>query len=352
MIIMSILMLIPLVNGQGEDLELEDNEFMISVDPSDLDQGVLEISGTFTPPDLGLIEQVTVILDSNITEVRDGEPTGRYWHSNIYWAGAAGAATKVFGRNDGPTKFTVELDPATHDPQTDTDITVPWGIALDVWGDLVVKASMTGAVDGTITDSAKIYPEEYHLVNITTGTQDARVSAGTRLHYNITIMNSGNMDSDIVFEIPLLEELESEDWNITMDSTEFLEMAPGEKRETHLTMEAPDIIPRSEIRILTMMAETLQIDPDTNDPESSTEITINLNLERSDITPKPDDDPDPVNNTTDGDDNTGDYILGGVVGIVLVLTIIGILLVVIFRGRGGDGEEEEIVGSHEAMYRI
>lgn len=352
LMIISILLLIPLVSGQGEDLKLEGEEFMISVDPSNLDQGVLEISGTFTPPDLGLIEQVTVTLDSNITEIRDGDPTGRYWHSNIYWAGAAGTSTKIFGRNDGPAKFTVELDPATHDPQTDTDITVPEGLALDARGDLVVTASMSGAVDGSRKDTARIYPEEYHLANITTGIQDQEVSAGKTLRYNITIKNSGNVDSDIVMEIPILQELESDDWNITLDITEFPDIIPGEERETHLTMVAPDIIPRSEIRILTMSVETLQIDPDTNDPESMNEISINLNLIRSDITPDPVDDDEPDDNVTDGDDDTGNYILGGVVGIVLVLTILGILIIVISRGRGGEGENDDISGSHESMFRI
>jgi hypothetical protein len=350
----SLLLLIPFVNGQGEDMELEADDFLISVDPSDPDQGVLQISGTFTPPDLGLLEQVTVTLDSNITEVLDNKETGRYWASNIYWAGAAGTSTKIFGRNDGPEKFTIELNPEKHDPQTDKDITVPQGLSLDAWGDLVVTASMSGAMDRTLKDTARIYPEEYYLATISTGTKDRNITAGIILRYNVNITNAGNLDSDMVFEIPILQDLEDEGWNITMEETDYTDMKPGDFRETNLTMVAPNMIPRSELRILTMTVETLQIDPDTNDPASISEIRINLNFIRSDNTQNHDDDDDGSNmNDTDDDDGKGNYILGGVVGIVLVLSVLGFLIVVIFRGRGGEGEEEEdTTGTHESMFRI
>ena len=349
---------VPVTFADGASTEIGKDIYEISVDPTDEEQGKLIIEGTFTPPDdLGLLEQVTVRLESNITEYRDGDPTGRYWHSIIYFDEGPQTATSIFNRNDGPADFKVELDPQLHDPQTDLEIPVPAGLSIDVWGELEVTASMTGAREDTIKDRCEIFPEEYYLINLTTGSPTSEVEAGKILNYSLSLENGGNMPASVFVTVPILDELEAEGWNTSINRTEAGGLDPGDVKKIRLLMVAPDEIGRSETKYISINYETAE-KMESGDPFYSGELEITLDLKQSSVIQPGDDDTgddDTEDQNGDTDDGGGtEYLAGIIAAVVIIGGILAILLFFIIRGGGGDDEEEYDPGSEAraSMFRM
>ena len=339
---LSFISLVPLSDAQNPVIELEKDSYEISVDPTEDEQGVLLIKGTFDPPDdQGVL---SVNLESNITEYRDGEPTGRYWHSIVYFDDSQ-TANRIFSINKDSVHFSVEMDPELHDPQTDRDIPVPPGLSTDTWGELTVTATSSGAgYDGWVETDCLIYPEEFFLINLTSGTTSTEVEAGKILNYTLSMENGGNLPAYVQISIPLLVEFESEGWNTSVNRTEVPDLHPGDTEKIRLIMVAPDDIPRTETEYLSIDYRTAQ-EKENGDPAFSGSLEIEMRLKQSSIEDPTNGNGENGGNETNGEadgDDDGDaskYIIGILAAVMIIAGLLGILLFLMFRGGGGDDEE-------------
>ncbi len=349
------------------EASLEDDDYYISVDPSDPYQGYLEIQGEIDPGDLGTLETVTVALSVVIHELRSGEATGRNWQAEVtYDDSAVGTSSKVFKRGDGPESFTVLLDPAIYDPNTaDGTIPVPPGLSEDTEGRVIVTAEFNGVgvPSGDTTVQATIYPELYHLVNLSTPENDVSMEAGDRLIYSISLKNAGNMVETVYLEVPTLQELDDLDFETSLTEEKFTSVEPGQTVNSTLTIKAPLEIKRTDTIDLVIKSRTEALDPNTLEPASSQEIRIKVELIKSQIEkPDPTDDDD----TTDDDDDfepnpspgTDPIATGGETNTWVVVIIVGFILVailiiaIVFFRKGGGGEDDDISEAHDSTFRI
>ncbi|MCU0799805.1 MAG: hypothetical protein MUC62_09075 [Candidatus Thermoplasmatota archaeon] len=344
----STLMLMEGADATSVSISLEDDEFTISVDPTDPEQGSLEVEGSVQVTVTNLLETVTVGLSVNISELKGGEPTGRYWLAVVtYGSGAIGQSTKVFKRNDAPAAFTVTIGPELYDPNTDTDIPVPPGLGLDVEGQMVVTAEYSGAIEGKRTSSARITPGSYHLVNLSTPDNDLELEAGDLMNRTLRVKNAGNNVEDIVIEADLVDELQSRGWNATISSSGKDGVEPGEELISIIHIKAPRKIEQDEVLTLFMGAYTKGTDTQSGEPLSSSELSVKLYLRRSSL-PGPDDGDDDTDDDDDKDERTDPWMAMLVVGLVIVVIVI--LVIILFKkGRGGDGDERD---PHSSMVRI
>ncbi len=350
-----LLMILPVIvvsnaDGSVPHMQFEEDYYEISVDPSETYQGVLEIEGSITM-DLGLGETATITLVSNITEYDLGVPTGRYWSSIVYFAGGVENNVKVFSRLDDTTDIIVELDPLNHNPDTDLDIPVPSGLSPDTEGRVVVTASYTGAFEGEISEEVTIYPMEYTLINLTTGTNPVEVTAGERLDYTLTIKNAGNLITSCYLEVPILTELWEDGWETTLEEESFIDLLPGEERKPHLVLVAPDEIERNSYEELEIILKTYEIDPDTGEPTITRTLLIQLDLIRSDRNGPINGDTEPPDNSTAQDDEgTSSIVL--IIAIIIAVGAVGGVLILMLVKNKGDDDDEGGDNDHSSLFRI
>lgn len=347
----------------GVEAALEDDTYYISVDPSDPDQGKLDVHGEIDPGQLGLGQTVSVSLSVEVHELKGGKATGRMWHAEVFYDDeAVGGSTKLFKRNDGPEPFTVRFDPSEYNPDLDEGIPVPPGLAEDVEGRMVVTATYTGTgvPSGETTVTAVIYPELYHLINLTTPTSPVSLEAGDRLIYSLSVKNAGNMEENVNIEIPLMEYLDDKGFETSLDTYRFTDLRPGDTFNSTLIIKAPLEIEEDEELELVISAYTDADDPETLEPASTSEITIDLTLKRSKIeipeTPTDtdtDSDNENPHNPTPGPGNdipaegmSNPVLL--IIGISVLAFILLLLAFFIFRRGGGDGGDDD----HSSLVRI
>jgi hypothetical protein len=357
-------------NANALEVDLEEDEYFVSVDPDDPDQGFLEVRGEVDPGDLGLGESLSVSLSVVVHEAKDGQPTGRTWHAEIsYDDSSIGTGAKIFRRGDGPESFTVTMDPSEFDPERDEGIPVPEGLTDDYEGRMIVTVTYTGtgAPSGDTTVQARIFPELYHLINLSTPDDPVEMEAGDRLIYSLSIKNAGNMEESVIIEVPVLEELELLDFQTELD-TDFIELLmPGERISINLTIKAPLEITRDDSFRLLIRAYTVAEDPRTLEPASEKQIEIDLDIKKSKIEkPDPgtdddddqdDDDDDPFNpNPNPGtdpitsDENTEPWMVVLAIGFIVVIVLV---LALFFFRRGGDEEDDDqIEDAHASNFRI
>lgn len=335
---------LPEAKGASASLSLEDDEFYISVDPSDPEQGYLEIHGQVTGQFDRLTEALNVQLSVNITEEYDGEPTGRYWASEATFDDKTVTPEEtLLNYNQRSADFTVLLSPDLFDPEGG-DITVPPGLSPLTEGKMILTMSYTGTDEGSDVETATIFPDYYHLINLTTPTDPLEVKAGNKLNYTLRLKNAGNEPEDVVIEIPILEDLEADGWTTSLSIDRVLGMKPGEEVRPVLLLEAPKEIPYDSIVNLEISAYTLDVDPDTEEPLSSKELEIELRLQQSKVTdPITDDDDDII----DDDDITetpesSPYAVVAVIAILVILAFVVIILLFFRRGGGDEGSDEDL----------
>ncbi|MCK5773072.1 MAG: hypothetical protein KAH57_04730 [Thermoplasmata archaeon] len=351
-----LLMILPLIvvfnaDGSVPRMQFDEDYYEISVDPSDPYQGVLEIDGSITM-DLNIGETATITLTSNITEYDNDVPTGRYWSSIVYFDGGVENNVKVFSRLDNSANIVVELDPLNHNPGTDLDIPVPPGLSPDTEGRGVVTASYTGAYEGEISQEVTIYPMEYTLINLTTGTDAVEVTAGERLDYTLSIKNAGNLITSCYLEVPTLSELSDEGWETTLDNESFVDLLPGEERKPHLILVAPDDIRRNSREELEITLKTYEIDPGTGEPTITKTLWIQLDLIESNRDGPINGDDEPVDNSTvvHEDDGTSSVVL--VIAIIIAVgAVAGVLILMLVKNKG---DEDDDLGDndHSSLFRI
>jgi hypothetical protein len=329
---------------------LNGSEFTVSVDPSDPEQGILKITGKVQSSITDLRDKLTVTLSSNITEMDDGGKTGRYWHSIASFDGAAPSPTRIFKKGDPSASFTVALDPSKCDPQTTRDIPAPTGLSLLTWGKLVLTARYTGSSDGSSSDEARIYPQPFYLVNLSLNSRTHNISAGDVLNFTFNIKNPSNQEEGISLEMPMLEELSDLGWNVTALGIDIPVLVPGEGRDVTIRLVAPDEIPYDDTFIFAVATSTLEIDPDTLEPESASSASFTIHT----IESKVDDgdhpiDPDPDGN---GDRPSTGSVLAGIAVLTLVVVSLIILVLFFMRGRSGGKDGVRDPSDHSAPVRM
>ena len=355
MIIVPVLLLTMLsagADGASVNVTLEDDEFTISVDPTDELQGYLEIAGEVDVSVTNILESISVTLSVDIMEKKAEEPTGRYWLGDASFdSGAVGGATKVFRKGDAPAPFKILISPELYDPATDEAIPVPAGLALDVEGALTLKAVYSGAEEGERTVQATIYPEPYHLLNLSTPTGALDVTAGHLLNYTLRVKNAGNLEENAVIEVPVLAELQEDGWETYIQSTGQNGLAPGEEFTSILELKAPNVIEEDITVALVLKAFTEEEDPGTSEPWSMSELSIELHLKESSVVVDDDDDTDTDDTDDDGTDGvvvSSPVVAAFVVGIVVAIIVV-LIIIFIKKGKGGnDGDEDP----HSSMFRI
>lgn len=348
--------------GASASLSLEEDEYYISVDPSDDDHGRLEVHGTVEGNIENLLDRVTVTLEAVIVEYRDGEPTGNKWACAVSFdGGGVDTDTTILTRNDDTADFTVTVSPEQYDPQDEDVTAVPTGIGPNITGELEVTASYSGDASGADSERATIIPEYYHLVRVSTNTAPLEITANKFINYSFRVINEGNDVESITLELPTLEELKDEGWTGSVDKTHGDLMEPGSEFRATMHLQAPKKIERDRTLDFKARAYTDFFDPITGEPASEDEITIEFQLKESEfVDPVVDDDTDddtdddPTDDdTTDGYDPANDSPLALIIVISGVVLIVALVLIIFFiKGGGGDegdGEEPDI---HSSMVRI
>ena len=348
--LMAIIALIPgNIDGASAKASLDGDEFWVSVDPSDPDQGVLVITGEVRPTITEVLEKLTVTLDSNITEMGPDGKTGNYWHSMASFDGAAASPTKVFKKGDGPASFTVEMDPTRTDPQTTRDIPVPAGISLLTWGKLVLTATYSGAAEGSSRSEARIYPEPFYLVNLSMSTRGQNISAGGILNFTFNVKNPSNQEEGVAIDMPLIPDLLEIGWNVSVTMGDITSLEPGEAMDVNVRIVAPDEIPYDDTLSFEVTARTIEADPDTLEPFSTSLSAFDLHMIRS----KTDGGGGGGGGSEDGGQSgpSSGEIAAGLAVLGLVGTSLVILLFALLRGKGGgrDGARAE---DHSAPVRM
>ncbi|MGA1848036.1 MAG: hypothetical protein ACMUHB_01725 [Thermoplasmatota archaeon] len=337
---------VPDARGASASLSLEDDEFYISVDPSDDNQGYLEIQGEVSGDFERLADTLTVVLSVNITEEYDGDPTGRYWAAQASFDDEAVTPEETrLTYNQRSADFTVLISPDLYDPGSG-DIIVPGGLSPLVEGKMVLTMTYTGTSEGNDVETATIFPDYYHLINLTTFTDPVEVRAGNKLNYTLRLKNAGNEPDDVVIDIPILEELEADGWTTSLSIDSVLGMQPGEEVRPVLLLEAPKEIPFDTNVDLEIIAYTLDVNPDTEEPLSSKELNIELRLIQSKVT-------DPITDDDDNDDDIIDdditdtpesspYAVVAVIAILVILALVVIILLFVKRGGGDEGDDDDM----------
>ena len=360
-------MVIPMfaIDGaDGAEATLDDDEYSISVDPEDPDRGILEIHGEFDP-DLEFGERIYVTLSSVVRELKDGKATGNIWYSEIEWDDSAlASAPRTFDSNDGAEAFTVYLDPERQGLDMGENEIYPIGLQLDFEGSLVVTATYEGfgTPDGTAEARATIYPEPYHLINLTTPNDPVTLEATDRLIYTLTVKNIGNLEEMVYIEIPLLDDLRDLDFDAELETDTFENMIPGQTLNSNLSIKAPREITKNYSFVLRITAYTLAEDPTTLEPASLKEIRIDLDLIKSKVqVPDVDTDDEPDDDDPQPDINPGkdpvfltDDTPGWLVVIILGFIILIVIIIIFAIRRGGDGDEgnDDMDDAHSSMVRI
>jgi len=331
---------VPEAKGASASLSLEDDEFYISVDPSDPEQGYLEINGQVKGEFDRLTEALNVQLSVNITEEYDGEPTGRYWACDATFDDETVTPEEtLLNYNQRSADFTVLLSPDLYDPEGG-DIIVPPGLSPLIEGKMVLTMSYTGTNEGNDVEIASIFPDYYHLINLTTPTDPIEVRAGNKLNYTLRLKNAGNEPEDVMIEIPVLEDLEADGWTTSLSIDRVLGMKPGEEVRPVLLLEAPKEISFDSNLDLKIRAYTLDINPDTEEPLSSKDLEIELRLIHSKVT-------DPITDDDDDDDivetpESSPYAVVAVIAILVILSLVVIILLFVKRGGGDEGDDEDL----------
>ncbi|MGA1794121.1 MAG: hypothetical protein ACMUHM_09225 [Thermoplasmatota archaeon] len=344
------------VNGASASIDVEEDDHYISVDPSDEDQGYLEIYGTVDGSQIGILDQLTVTLSVNITEEYDGEPTGRYWAASAEFEGETVTPEETrLTYNKDTVDFTIFIDPELSG-QGDGDIAVPPGISPLTEGKLVLKLAYSGASSGEDIERMTIIPDYYHLINLSTPTTPLEVKAGNRVNYTLRIKNAGNQMDSVTVEVPDLEDLESDGWTTSLSLTDIDDMEPGFEERSILLLTAPNDIPADRDLEIDIRVFTDELDPDTLEPVSSAELTLTLQLKKSKVQdPIVDDDDDDDNDTVIDDDTNiqatdSPYAIIGVTAAMAVIALI--VLIVLFSKRGGGDDDEDEDDMHTSMVRI
>ncbi len=341
---------VPNVEGSEPRMQFEEDYYEVSVDPSDPYQGVLEVEGSIIM-DLSIGETATITLTSNITEYDQGVPTGRYWSSIVYFDGGVENNVKVFSRLDNSADIVLEMDPLNHNPGTDLDIPVPPGLSPDTEGRVVVTASYTGAYEGKISQDVTIYPMEYTLINLTTGTDAVEVTAGERLDYTLSIKNAGNLITSCYLDIPILEDLVEDGWETTLDNESFIDLLPGEERKPHLVLIAPDEIDRNSYEELEIVLKTYEIDPETGEPTITRTLRVQLDLIKSNRDGPIIGDDEPVDNSTAPNDEGTSSVVLVIAIIIAVGAVAGVLILMLVKNKGDD-DDEGGDNDHSSLFRI
>lgn len=340
------------VDGASASIEMDEDQFYISVDPSDEDIGFLEISGTIEGGLQNLRDQITVTLSVNITEEYYGDPTGKYWACNAEFDDETVTPEETrLTYNQDSADFTITITPELADGLSG-DIAVPPGISPLMEGKLELKMSYTGSSEGDDIERATITPDYFHLINLSTPVTPIEVKAGNKLNYTLRVKNAGNEIDTVNIDIPILEELEDDGWTTSLSISRIVDMEPGQEEKAVLLLEAPDEIMFDKDVELKMSVATEILDPYTQEPASSDELTIILELKRSKVSDPiiPDDDDDDEENITGTDPNTSPYAVIGVISGMAVIAVVVIIL--LFVKAGGGGDEEENDDMHTSMVRI
>jgi hypothetical protein len=249
--------------------------------------------------------------------------------------------------NQRSADFTVLIGPDLYDPEGG-DIIVPPGLSPLIEGRMVLRMTYSGTSEGNDVETATIFPDYYHLINLTTPTDPLEVRAGNKINYTLRLKNAGNEPEDIVIEIPVLEDLADDGWTTSLSIDRVIGMEPGQEVRSILLLEAPREIPFDKNVNLEITAYTLDIDPDTNEPLSSRELEIELRLKQSKITdPITDDDDDTDDDIIDDDTITdtpesSPYAIVAVIAILVILALVVIILLFVKRGGGDEGDEEDM----------
>jgi len=351
--VLMVVLLRPLpANGASASLDVEENEYYISVDPSDDDRGTLEIDGTVDGSQIGLLDQLTVTLSVNITEEFDGEPTGRYWAASAKFAGETVTPEETrLTYNKNSADFTILISPEL-EGQGAGDIAVPAGISPLTEGKLVLKLVYSGASSGDDIERMTIIPDYYHLINLSTPTTPLEVKAGNKVNYTLRIKNAGNLMDSVTVEIPELEDLGDAGWVTSLSLTRIDDMEPGDEVRSVLLMTAPNKIERDEDLEIEIRVFTDELDPDTLEPISSAELTLTLQLKISEVdgTVITDDDDDDDDNKTAVQSTDSPYAIIGVTAAMAVIALI--VVIILFSKRGGGDDEEAEDDLHTSMVRI
>ncbi|MBN1389751.1 MAG: hypothetical protein JXA22_03805 [Candidatus Thermoplasmatota archaeon] len=335
--------------GISASISVDEDEYQISVDPSDDDQGYLEIYGQVEGSQFTILDQLTVTLSVNVTEEHDGEPTGRFWAASAVFDDETVTPEEArLTYNRDSADFTIFISPEL-EGQGEGDIAVPPGISPLTEGNLVLTMAYTGSSDGDDVQRMTIIPEYYHLINLSTPLTPIEVEAGNRLNYTLRIKNAGNEIDSVTLEIPVLYELGEEGWTTSIDLTDIDDMEPGDEVRATLLMQAPvEIIADRDLEVL-IRVFTNAIDPDTQEPESSNELTIILQLKRSKVEepviPDDDDDDEEPMVATDSP-----YAIIGVTAAMAVIALI--VIIILFTKRGGGDEGDNSEDMHSSMVRI
>lgn len=343
-------------NGASASIDLEEDEFYISVNPEDDDAGYLEIHGTINGDIESILDQLTVTLSVNITEEYDGDPTGRYWACSAEFDDETVSPEETrLTFNQDSADFTIFIDPELVD-QGNGDVVVETGMSPLMEGKLELMMTYSGASSGDDIERATIIPEYYHLVEISTPTTPLEVRAGNKLNYTLRVVNGGNDYESVTIEIPQLEEMENDGWQTSLNVTHVYDMEPGDQVKAGLLLQAPDEIISDRELNLAIRVFTDMYDPDTQEPLSEDELTLTFELKKSKINePPPPDDDDTDDDMVDDDElptnpESSPYAIIAVTAVMAILAIVVIILLFIKRGGGDDGDDEEDM--HAAMVRI
>lgn len=360
LISLSLMALLPAgVDGASAGMSIEDDEFYISVDPSDDNRGYLEIEGTIEADITNILDRVTVQLDVVVFEHRDGEPTGMKWAAGVSFdGGAAGADVTILTRSDDSADFTVYISSEYFDPQDEDTIIVPEGIGPNVTGKVEITASYSGDASGSDIETATVIPDYYHLVEVSTNSAPLEVRANHFINYTFRIINSGNDVESITLELPTMDELIANGWTGEINKTSEDYMSPGSEFKARMLLQAPKKIERDETIDFRVRVYSEYFDPITEEPASEDEIIIEFNLIKSEvIEPVPDDDDD--DDDDNDDDISGEYDPANdspvvlIIVITLVVLIVALVLIVFFiKGGGGDEEGGDEGDMHSSMVRI
>jgi hypothetical protein len=343
-------------NGADAFIDMEEDEFYISVNPDDPDMGYLEITGTVEGNLPNILDQLEVALSVNITEEYDGEPTGRYWACSVEFDDETVTPQETrLTFNQDSADFTIYIDPLIVDDQTG-DIAVPEGITPLTVGKLELILTYTGTDEGQDIETATITPDYYHLVKLPPPPNPFVLSAGNRLNYTFRVINAGNEIDTVNIEIPRLQAFIDDGWTANLNITRVQDMEPGQKQKATLFMQAPNEILADRNEDLKILIYTDMINPDTEEPESSDELTIELQLKKSKvsdpvITDDDDDDDDVIiDDDVTTDPNTSPYAAVGVITVMAIIAVI--VIIVLFIKRGGGDDEDGDEDMHASMVRI
>jgi hypothetical protein len=342
------------VSGASASIDIDEDEFFISVNPEDENAGYLEIHGTIQG-DLQRIDQLTITLSVNITEEYDGDPTGRYWACSAEFDDEVVIPEETrLTFNQDSADFTIYIDPELSDP-AQGDIAIEPGMSPLTEGKLELVMTYSGSSSGNDIEKLTITPEYYHLVEVSTPTMPMEVEAGNKLNYTLRVVNAGNEIESVTLEIPILEQLIDDGWIASINDTHFLDLEPGQQVKPILLLQAPNEITFDRDIELTIRVFTDMFDADTGDPLSEDEVILTFNLKKSKVNEPIIDDDVTDDDTVDDDElpsnpESSPYAIIGVTVVMAILAIIVIILLFIKRGGGDDGDDEEDM--HAAMVRI